>query len=330
MLDEAQALMQASPGARADRQRRLRAARLATVKDIVKNTEHPVANKGRPGPAAGRRRVGAGTEERVEAGCRGRATPSGHRAPVACWKACASARLSKVEVIGGNIATPPRARRRARAARRGSASAPAPSAPPASSRAWACRRSPRSRRWAALEGTGVPLIADGGIRYSGDGSRRRAACMAACSPARKSPRRSRVVPGRSYKSYRRHGQSCHDGSVSADRYSANNADKLVPEGIEGRVPTRAACGHHLHTGRRHPRLDGYQAAPPSTTCAPKTEFVEITSAGVRARSRMCTTQITAPSTTAPTDPHTVNYNKHHAPAESQNQSAVLPVRFYFQ
>ena len=144
---------------------------LATVKDIVKNTEHPVANKDalgqlRVGAAVG---VGAGTEERVEAGRRGRRRADRrHRARplrgVLEGVRWVKQNFPKVEVIGGNIATAAAARWSSTAPTASrSASAPAPSAPPASSRAWACRRSPRSptwpRRWKARACRSSPTAA---------------------------------------------------------------------------------------------------------------------------------------------------------------------------
>jgi IMP dehydrogenase len=82
-----------------------------------------------------------------------------------------------VDVIGGNIATAAAAKALveygADAVKVGIG--PARSAPPVSSLAWACRRSPPSPTWPKLEGTGVPCIADGGIRFSGDISKALAA-----------------------------------------------------------------------------------------------------------------------------------------------------------
>ena len=145
---------------------------LATVKDIVKNTEHPVANKDalgqlRVGAAVG---VGAGTEERVEKLVAAGVdvlivdTAHGHSRGVLEGVRWVKQNFPKVEVIGGNIATAARARWSSTAPTASrSASAPAPSAPPASSRAWACRRSPRSptwpRRWKARACRSSPTAA---------------------------------------------------------------------------------------------------------------------------------------------------------------------------
>ena len=191
----------------------------------------------------------------------------------------------------------------------------------------------------ALEGTGVPLIADGGIRYSGDvaGHRRRRLRL---HDGRHVRRHGRVpgevvlFQGRSYKSYRGMGSLGAMTEGSADRYfqdPANNADKLVPEGIEGRVPYKGsvlAIIYQLVGGIRASM--GYCGCATIDDMRTKTEFVEITSAGVR-ESHVHDVQITKRSAQLPRRLiHTVNYNvRHHAPAESQNQSAVLPVRFYF-
>ena len=297
---------------------------LATVKDIVKNTEHPVANKDalgqlRVGAAVG---VGAGTEERVEklvaAGVDVLIVDTAHGHPVACWKACAgSSRISPVEVIGGNIATAAAARWSSTAPTASrSASAPAPSAPPASSRAWACRRSPRSptwpRRWKARACRSSPTAASATGRR-GQGHRRRRLRL---HDGRHVRRHGRVpgevvlFQGRSYKSYRGMGSLGAMTEGSADRYfqdPANNADKLVPEGIEGRVPYKGsvlAIIYQLVGGIRASMATARATIDDMRT---KTEFVEITSAGVR-ESHVHDVQITGSAQLPRRLIHTVNYN----------------------
>src|SRR5690606_6748951 len=101
----------------------------------------------------------------------------------------------------------------------------------------------------ALEGTGVPLIADGGIRYSGDVSKALAAGAFTCmmggmfAGTDEATGDDVLYQGRSYKSYRGMGSVGAMSDGSADRYfqdPANNAAKLVPEGIEGRVPYKGS------------------------------------------------------------------------------------------
>ena len=140
-----------------------------------------------------------------------------------------------------------------------------------------------------------------------------------------------LFQGRSYKSYRGMGSLGAMTEGSADRYfqdPANNADKLVPEGIEGRVPYKGsvlAIIYQLVGGIRASM--GYCGCATIDDMRTKTEFVEITSAGVReSHARRADHQGSAQLPRRLI--HTVNYNvRHHAPAESQNQLAVLPVRF---
>ena len=143
----------------------------------------------------------------------------------------------------------------------------------------------------ALKGTGVPLIADGGIRYSGDISKALAGGASACmmggmfAGTEEAPGEVVLYQGRSYKSYRGMGSLGAMSDGSADRYfqdPANNADKLVPEGIEGRVPYKGsvlAIIYQLVGGIRASM--GYCGCATIDDMRTKTQFVEITSAGVR-------------------------------------------------
>jgi IMP dehydrogenase len=102
----------------------------------------------------------------------------------------------------------------------------------------------------ALQGTGIPLIADGGIRYSGDIAKALAAgayCVmlgSMLAGTEESPGEVELYQGRSYKSYRGMGSigAMNQAHGSSDRYFQANskADKLVPEGIEGRVPFKGS------------------------------------------------------------------------------------------
>ena len=115
----------------------------------------------------------------------------------------------------------------------------------------------------ALKGTGVPLIADGGIRYSGDISKALAAgahCVmmgGMFAGTEEAPGEVFLYQGRSYKSYRGMGSVGAMKDGAADRYfqedNSANVDKLVPEGIEGRVPYKVsvlAIVHQLTGGIR--------------------------------------------------------------------------------
>ncbi|HRL22733.1 MAG TPA: IMP dehydrogenase, partial [Alcaligenes sp.] len=143
----------------------------------------------------------------------------------------------------------------------------------------------------ALEGTGVPLIADGGIRFSGDVSKALAAGASACmmggmfAGTEEAPGEVVLFQGRSYKSYRGMGSLGAMVDGSADRYfqdPSNNADKLVPEGIEGRVPYKGsviAIIYQLIGGIRASM--GYCGCNSIADLHANAQFVEITAAGVR-------------------------------------------------
>jgi len=275
---------------------------LATVKDIVKNTAHPVANKDsqgqlRVGAAVG---VGEGTEERVEKLVAAGVdviivdTAHGHSLGVLERVRWVKQNYPKVEVIGGNIATAAAARALVEYGADGVKVGIGPGSI-CTTRIVAGVGVPQitaiSDVAKALEGTGVPLIADGGIRYSGDVSKALAAGAFACmmggmfAGTEEAPGEIVLFQGRSYKSYRGMGSLGAMADGSADRYfqdPANNADKLVPEGIEGRVPYKGsvlAIIYQLVGGIRASM--GYCGCASIDEMRSKTEFVEITSAGVR-------------------------------------------------
>ncbi len=275
---------------------------LATVKDIVKNTEHPMASKDgqgqlRVGAAVG---VGAGTEERVEKLVAAGVdvlivdTAHGHSKGVLEGVRWVKQNYPKVEVIGGNIATAAAARALVEYGADGVKVGIGPGSI-CTTRIVAGVGVPQihaiSEVAKALEGTGVPLIADGGIRYSGDVAKALAAGAFACmmggmfAGTEEAPGEVVLFQGRSYKSYRGMGSLGAMTDGSADRYfqdPANNADKLVPEGIEGRVPYKGsvlAIIYQLVGGIRASM--GYCGAATIDDMRTKAEFVEITSAGVR-------------------------------------------------
>ena len=143
----------------------------------------------------------------------------------------------------------------------------------------------------ALEGTGVPLIADGGVRFSGDVAKAIAAGASTVmmggmfAGTEEAPGEVVLFQGRSYKSYRGMGSLGAMAEGSADRYfqdPANNADKLVPEGIEGRVPYKGsvlAIIFQLVGGVRASM--GYCGCASIEEMRTKPEFVQITAAGMR-------------------------------------------------
>ena len=144
----------------------------------------------------------------------------------------------------------------------------------------------------ALAAQGIPFIADGGIRYSGDISKAIAAganCVmlgGLFAGTEEAPGETVLFQGRSYKSYRGMGSLGAMEQGSADRYfqdnEGGNAEKLVPEGIEGRVAYKGPVGaviHQLMGGLRSSM--GYVGCNGIEEMRARAEFVEITSAGIR-------------------------------------------------
>jgi IMP dehydrogenase len=145
---------------------------------------------------------------------------------------------------------------------------------------------------AALEGTGVPLIADGGIRFSGDIAKALAAGAHAImigsllAGTEEAPGEVELFQGRSYKSYRGMGSlgAMSQQQGSGDRYFQEGADpdKLVPEGIEGRVPYKGTLVRvvlQLMGGLRSSM--GYTGCASIDEMRTKPQFVRITNAGMR-------------------------------------------------
>ena len=143
----------------------------------------------------------------------------------------------------------------------------------------------------ALRGTGIPAIADGGIRYSGDLAKALVAgahcCMVGSMLAGtdEAPGEVELYQGRSYKSYRGMGSigAMSQKTGSSDRYfqSSNAVDKLVPEGIEGRVPYKGsmlAIVHQLMGGLRASM--GLTGCPDLSQFREKPEFVRVSAAGM--------------------------------------------------
>ncbi|UXY14264.1 IMP dehydrogenase [Chitiniphilus purpureus] len=276
---------------------------LITVKDIIKTTEHPNAAK----DSQGRLRVGAAvgtggdTEERVallvEAGADVIVvdTAHGHSQGVIDRVGWVKRNFPQVQVIGGNIATAAAAHALVEAG----ADAVKVGIGPGSictTRIVAGVGVPQisavSNVAQALAGSGVPLIADGGIRFSGDIAKALAAgahCVmlgGLFAGTEEAPGEVELYQGRSYKSYRGMGSLGAMQQGSSDRYfqeeNTANVEKLVPEGIEGRVPYKGSL-----TAIVHQLVGGIRSAMGYLGCASigevhaKAEFVEITSAGIR-------------------------------------------------
>ncbi|MBW5290295.1 MAG: Inosine-5'-monophosphate dehydrogenase [Candidatus Ruthia sp. Asou_11_S2] len=143
----------------------------------------------------------------------------------------------------------------------------------------------------ALKGTGIPIIADGGIRYSGDIAKAFAAgayCVmlgSMLAGTEESPGEVELYQGRSYKSYRGMGSlaAMNQAHGSSDRYfqSDSKADKLVPEGVEGRVPFKGSMRpiiHQMVGGIRSSM--GYTGCDTLEKMRTNAQFVQVTSAGM--------------------------------------------------
>ncbi len=275
---------------------------MITVKDMQKASDYPLACKDdqerlRVGAAVG---VGAGTDERVtalvEAGVDVLVvdTAHGHSKGVIDRVAWVKQNFPQVQVIGGNIATAAAARALVEAG----ADAVKVGIGPGSictTRIVAGVGVPQitaiSNVAKELEGTGVPLIGDGGIRYSGDFSKAIVAGASCCmfgsvfAGTEEAPGEVELYQGRSYKSYRGMGSmgAMSQQQGSSDRYfqESSDADKLVPEGIEGRVPYKGAMQpvvHQMLGGLRSSM--GYTGCADIKTMRSKPEFVRVTNAGM--------------------------------------------------
>ncbi len=275
---------------------------LITVKDILKSTEHPNACKDdqgrlRVGAAVG---VGEGTEERVEMLLAAGAdfivvdTAHGHSRGVLDRVTWVKKTYPNAQVIGGNIASADAAKALVDAG----ADAVKVGIGPGSictTRMVAGVGVPQITAVDfvanAIHSANVGIIADGGIRYSGDIIKALAAgadCVmlgGLFAGTEEAPGEVVLYQGRSYKSYRGMGSLAAMEAGSRDRYfqdAENNAEKLVPEGIEGRVPYKGPVGsvvHQLEGGIRSGM--GYCGCATIAELHERAEFVQITGAGIR-------------------------------------------------
>jgi IMP dehydrogenase len=278
---------------------------LITVKDITKQTSFPLAARDESGRlrVAAAVGVGEGTEARVEALVKAGVdaivvdTAHGHSKGVLDRVRWVKQHYPQVEVIGGNIATGEAARALADAG----ADAVKVGIGPGSictTRIVAGVGVPQitaiDNVATALKGTGVPLIADGGVRYSGDIAKALAAGAATVmmgglfAGTEEAPGEVILYQGRSYKSYRGMGSIGAMQQGSADRYFQEsstgnpNADKLVPEGIEGRVPYKGSVVAIIYQMAGGVRASmGYCGCARIEDLHERAAFVQITAAGMR-------------------------------------------------
>ena len=275
---------------------------LITVKDILKSSEHPDACKDdlgrlRAGAAVG---VGEGTEERVESLVEAGAdvivvdTAHGHAQGVLDRVKWVKNHFPATQVIGGNIGTADAAKAMVDHGADGVKVGIGPGSI-CTTRIVAGVGVPQitaiQNVAQALKNSGIPVIADGGIRYSGDIAKAIAAGTHVVmlgglfAGTEEAPGEIELFQGRSYKSYRGMGSLSAMQQGSSDRYFQDpemNADKLVPEGVEGRVPYKGsvvAVIQQLAGGLRASM--GYLGCANIGEMRTRAQFVEITSAGMR-------------------------------------------------
>ncbi|MEN8107234.1 MAG: IMP dehydrogenase [Pseudomonadota bacterium] len=274
---------------------------MITVKDIQKSTDFPNACKDEQGRLRVGAAVGTGgdSEERVAALVNADVdvvvvdTAHGHSQGVIDRIKWVKRNYPDLQVIGGNIATAAAARALAEAG----ADAVKVGIGPGSictTRIVAGIGVPQISAVAniaeELKKDGIPLIADGGIRYSGDVAKAIAAGAYSVmigsmfAGTEEAPGEVELYKGRSYKSYRGMGSLGAMSQGSSDRYfqEGGEPDKLVPEGIEGRVPYKGSMINILHQ-----LMGGVRASMGYTGCAniremrSKTEFIRVTGAGMK-------------------------------------------------
>ena len=274
---------------------------LVTVKDIQKSTDYPNAAKDSQERLLVAAAVGAGgdTEERVAALVESNVdvivvdTAHGHTKGVLERISWVKSQFPDVQVIGGNITTPEGALALVEAGADGVKVGQGPGSI-CTTRMVAGVGVPQVTAIAnvanALKESGVPLIADGGIRFSGDFAKAVAAGAwtvmigGLFAGTEEAPGEVELYQGRSYKSYRGMGSLGAMQEGSRDRYFQHDvsAEKLVPEGIEGRVPYKGPLSgvvHQLLGGLRSSM--GYMGCGTIDRFRAESRFVRITNAGIR-------------------------------------------------
>ena len=276
---------------------------LITVKDILMSSEYPIAAKDTQGSLYVGAAVGTGedTEKRVEALVTAGVdvivvdTAHGHSQGVIDRVSWVKKHYPSIDVIGGNIATADAARALADAGADGVKVGIGPGSI-CTTRVVAGVGVPQitaiDNVANALHKDGIPLIADGGIRYSGDIAKAIAAGASTVmlggllAGTEESPGEIELFQGRSYKSYRGMGSLSAMQKGSSDRYFQDSAstaiDKLVPEGVEGRVPYKGsvvAVIHQLIGGLRSSM--GYLGCRTIPQIHEGASFVEISSSGMK-------------------------------------------------
>jgi len=273
---------------------------MITVKDIQKSSDFPIACKDELGRLRVGAAVGTSTPERIEALVEAGVdviivdTAHGHSQKVLDSVAWARKKFPQLQLIGGNIATAAAAK----ALLAAGVDAVKVGIGPGSictTRIVTGVGVPQitaiANVAAALKGTGIPLIADGGIRFSGDVAK---AVVAGAHSVMvgsmfagtdESPGEVELFQGRSYKSYRGMGSlgAMSAAQGSSDRYfqEGSSQEKLVPEGVEGRVPYKGSMVAILHQ-----LIGGLRASMGYTGCADieamrtKPQFVRVTGAGM--------------------------------------------------
>ncbi len=271
---------------------------LITIKDIQKKREHPNANKDEFGRLVVGAAIGVGQYDRVaalvDAGADVLVLDSAHGHSKGIVETVKKIKSEfAVDVIAGNIATKEAAQDLITAGADGIKVGIGPGSI-CTTRIVAGVGMPQISAVAEVaeyaNEQGVPVIADGGIKYSGDAAKALAvgasAVMlgSALAGTYESPGEMIMFQGRQYKSYRGMGSIGAMNRGSSDRYfqEGTAADKLVPEGIEGRVPYRGKMGDVVHQMMGGLRASmGYCGSKDIETFWEKAEFVQITSAGLK-------------------------------------------------
>lgn len=278
-------------------------AGMMTVKDIKKAQQYPNASKDSQGQLKVGAAVGTGAEtpERVAALVAAGVevivvdTAHGHSRGVIERVKWMKKNYPQVQVIGGNIATAEAGKALVEAGADGVKVGIGPGSI-CTTRIVTGIGVPQISAVAnvveALKGTGVPVIADGGIRFSGDLAKAIVAGVSTVmlgsilAGTEEAPGEVELYQGRSYKAYRGMGSlgAMSQVSGSSDRYfqsAEGGAEKLVPEGIEGRVPYKGplhAIVHQMVGGLR--AAMGYTGSPDVETMRTRPQFVRVTNAGM--------------------------------------------------